>query len=174
MARYAHWKKYKEWLLNCTVCDKEFYALSRSAKYCELCKERASLENKARAKKAFREKRKVTDFRIFERDGFRCAYCGKTSYEDGVKLHVDHVYPRSLGGKNHGFNLVTSCRRCNLAKNNLPLTTEVNLKVWETIQHRNERLPYSYKELKKEFDKKWRLEENVNSESDENEPKQKR
>jgi len=174
MARYAHWKKHKEWIRICEICGKNFHAYSAKTKYCDLCKERGEIKKRERAAKTYKERHQVTDFRIFERDGFKCAYCGKTSYEDGVKLHVDHVYPRSLGGKNHGFNLVTSCERCNMTKNNIPLTTEVNLKIWGTIQNKNERLPYSYKELKREFDKVWRLEENVNSESDENQPKQKR
>jgi 5-methylcytosine-specific restriction endonuclease McrA len=40
-------------------------------------------------------------FEIFERDDFRCVYCGKCAV-DGVSLSVsfqiDHVYPVSLGG----------------------------------------------------------------------------
>ncbi|MFI5038151.1 MAG: HNH endonuclease, partial [Solirubrobacterales bacterium] len=30
-------------------------------------------------------------FRVLERDGFRCRYCGRTASEPGVVLHVDHV-----------------------------------------------------------------------------------
>ena len=31
-------------------------------------------------------------------------------------LHIDHIYPVSKGGKNDTFNLVVSCRTCNLSK----------------------------------------------------------
>lgn len=48
---------------------------------------------------------------IFERDGFRCAWCGGT--ED---LTVDHIYPRSLGGAHTEDNLQALCRSCNSSK----------------------------------------------------------
>lgn len=54
-------------------------------------------------------------FQILERDSFRCQYCGRTP-QDGVKLHVDHVVPRSKGGSNDPENLVTACQDCNLGK----------------------------------------------------------
>lgn len=51
---------------------------------------------------------------VIERDGLRCSYCGrKLSFHD---LHLDHIYPRSLGGKSHIDNLVASCRKCNEMK----------------------------------------------------------
>jgi 5-methylcytosine-specific restriction endonuclease McrA len=55
-------------------------------------------------------------FSILLRDGFRCRYCGRSSSEDGVKLHVDHVVPRSAGGPSTRDNLVTACQDCNLGK----------------------------------------------------------
>lgn len=57
-------------------------------------------------------------FAVFMRDGFRCVYCGRT-IEDGVKLEVDHVYPKSKGGKDTMENLVTSCWECNHGKGDL-------------------------------------------------------
>ena len=53
---------------------------------------------------------------IFQRDDFRCVYCGKSSVEDQVKLEAEHVVPRSLGGQDVAGNLVTSCRECNRSK----------------------------------------------------------
>ena len=35
---------------------------------------------------------------ILERDGYRCAICGKGK-ENGVELHVDHIKPKDLGGE---------------------------------------------------------------------------
>lgn len=53
-------------------------------------------------------------FRIFNRDGFRCRYCGRTSAE--VILHADHIVSVSEGGGNDDSNLVTACSDCNLGK----------------------------------------------------------
>lgn len=50
---------------------------------------------------------------IFKRDGFKCAYCYST-----FNLTVDHVIPKSRGGKNNWENLVTCCLNCNHKKDN--------------------------------------------------------
>lgn len=54
-------------------------------------------------------------YQILERDGFRCAICGRGK-EDGVKLHVDHIKPVSKGGRTVPENLRTLCQDCNLGK----------------------------------------------------------
>ena len=58
-------------------------------------------------------------FRVLERDGFCCVYCGKSAV-DGVCLsvafHLDHVYPRSRGGSDLMSNLATACSDCNAGK----------------------------------------------------------
>jgi len=51
---------------------------------------------------------------LFERDGFRCAYCGENFPRE--KLTVDHVIPRVLGGKTSFDNTVTACKDCNARK----------------------------------------------------------
>lgn len=51
---------------------------------------------------------------IFRRDGYSCQYCG--SKQD---LTLDHVLPRSRGGKSSWTNLVTACKRCNNKKGDL-------------------------------------------------------
>jgi hypothetical protein len=53
-------------------------------------------------------------FQVFDRDGFRCIYCGATA-GDGP-LHVDHKVPVAVGGTNEIENLATACERCNLGK----------------------------------------------------------
>ena len=40
-------------------------------------------------------------FNIFNRDNFRCTYCGRSSSEDGVKLEVDHIIPVAKGWEKH-------------------------------------------------------------------------
>jgi len=58
----------------------------------------------------------VDEQAIFERDGFRCVYCGATS-----QLELDHVVPLSRGGAHCADNLVVACRSCNASKGNKPL-----------------------------------------------------
>src|SRR5487761_305877 len=47
---------------------------------------------------------------VFARDGHRCQYCGAQAE------NIDHVQPRSRGGRHIWENVVASCRRCNSAK----------------------------------------------------------
>jgi hypothetical protein len=52
--------------------------------------------------------------RIFQRDAYRCVYCG--DLHDAAGLTLDHVQPRVKGGDHSDGNLVTCCIRCNEAK----------------------------------------------------------
>lgn len=52
---------------------------------------------------------------IFTRDGYRCMYCG--ARKAGSDLELEHILPRSRGGKNSWDNLVAACRKCNSRKN---------------------------------------------------------
>jgi 5-methylcytosine-specific restriction endonuclease McrA len=52
---------------------------------------------------------------MFERDGFRCMYCGKKGGK-GVPLTIDHFVPLEQGGANEARNYLTSCRRCQKKK----------------------------------------------------------
>ncbi len=51
---------------------------------------------------------------ILLRDKFTCQYCGKKFKKSD--LNIDHVIPRSRGGKTHWENIVASCIPCNLKK----------------------------------------------------------
>ena len=51
---------------------------------------------------------------IFERDGYRCVYCGEQFAAD--ELTLDHVQPRVGGGDHSEGNLVTACKACNTLK----------------------------------------------------------
>lgn len=59
-------------------------------------------------------------FEVFKRDGFKCAYCGKAP--PSVVLEVDHIEPKSCGGKDLIHNLLTACFDCNRGKKNIPLS----------------------------------------------------
>ena len=61
--------------------------------------------------------RKISRRALFARDHWRCQYCGS----DGGKLTLDHVVPRSRGGKSEWENVVTCCAPCNLRKGNRTL-----------------------------------------------------
>lgn len=58
-------------------------------------------------------------YQVLRRDGGRCALCGATS-KDGVRLHVDHIKPRSLFRELEldPNNLQVLCEGCNLGKGN--------------------------------------------------------
>jgi 5-methylcytosine-specific restriction endonuclease McrA len=51
---------------------------------------------------------------IFARDKFTCQYCGDKPHRS--QLNLDHVIPRSLGGKTSWENVVCSCVDCNRRK----------------------------------------------------------
>ncbi len=51
---------------------------------------------------------------IFLRDNHTCQYCGAVLPK--MRLNLDHVMPRSRGGKHSWTNVVTSCIPCNTAK----------------------------------------------------------
>ena len=53
-------------------------------------------------------------FSIFERDGYRCRYCGRSGTSE--TLEIDHIRPIAKGGKSTYDNLQTLCRQCNLNK----------------------------------------------------------
>lgn len=51
---------------------------------------------------------------IFARDGNHCQYCGRKFPTS--ELSLDHVVPRSQGGKTTWDNIVCSCLKCNVKK----------------------------------------------------------
>ena len=59
---------------------------------------------------------KFSKLLIKKRDRFTCQYCGETRRSS---LTIDHVIPKSKGGKNTWKNLVTCCQRCNTKKDSL-------------------------------------------------------
>jgi len=63
---------------------------------------------------------------IFERDKFTCQYCGKKPQDrkaamkrmEENNLNLDHIVPRSRGGKTTWANIVCACYKCNTKKGN--------------------------------------------------------
>ena len=51
---------------------------------------------------------------LLERDNYICQYCGVKK----VPLTIDHIIPKSHGGKDSWDNLVAACKPCNQKKGN--------------------------------------------------------
>ena len=66
----------------------------------------------------------VTRREILKRDRHQCQYCGSKK-----NLTIDHVIPRSLGGKHSWDNVVIACQSCNSRKGDRTLDrTRMRLK----------------------------------------------
>ena len=82
---------------------------------------------------------------VFERDAWKCHYCGCTvlllagRYKN-LRATVDHIVPKAKGGSNRAENLITACEPCNQAKGDGPWPG-VNITKWrETIRADREAL----------------------------------
>ncbi len=67
---------------------------------------------------------------VLTRDGFKCAYCGKSK----KYLTIDHVIPKSRGGTTSFENCVASCNLCNARKRNLT-PKEARMMVHSRLYH---------------------------------------
>jgi len=63
-------------------------------------------------------------FEVFKRDLFKCQYCGRTPPD--VVLELDHINPKSKGGKGNIDNYITACFECNRGKRDNLLTNIPN------------------------------------------------
>lgn len=63
---------------------------------------------------------------IYVRDNYTCQYCGRVPPRD--ELTIDHVIPRSRGGKSTWENVVLACMSCNTRKSD-KLLHEARLKL---------------------------------------------
>jgi 5-methylcytosine-specific restriction endonuclease McrA len=53
---------------------------------------------------------------VRERAGYVCEYCMLPQSSQEATFHIDHVVPRSLGGKTTADNLALACVTCSLRK----------------------------------------------------------
>ena len=66
----------------------------------------------------------LTRSNIFKRDRHECQYCGSNA-----DLTLDHLTPRSKGGRSNWKNLVTACKTCNARKGDYsPIEAGLRLK----------------------------------------------
>lgn len=69
---------------------------------------------------------KFTRRNIYEHYGYHCCYCGRKFGTQ--ELNLEHVLPRSRGGRTDWSNIVTSCMPCNLRKaDKLPVEAGMKL-----------------------------------------------
>lgn len=61
-------------------------------------------------------------WKVFERDDFKCRYCGCK----GIPLTVDHLVLWEEGGPTIEDNLVSTCRKCNKQRGNTPYEEWLN------------------------------------------------
>jgi 5-methylcytosine-specific restriction endonuclease McrA len=66
--------------------------------------------------------RRITRRAVFARDRWTCQYCGTVR----STLTVDHVVPRSKGGRSSWDNIVASCAPCNRRKGDR-LPTQIDM-----------------------------------------------
>jgi len=68
---------------------------------------------------------------VWVRDKWKCAYCGENVKQ---KPTIDHIIPRSKGGRSTYDNVVTACEKCNTHKGNMSLK-EVGYKLRKQPTH---------------------------------------
>ena len=64
---------------------------------------------------------------LFVRDNGNCQYCGKTLSINNMT--IDHVVPKSKGGKTSWKNCVACCRMCNIKKSNKSLSQLIDVRL---------------------------------------------
>lgn len=67
----------------------------------------------------------LTKNNVYKRDGFQCVYCGSKE-----KLTIDHVIPRSKGGRDSWKNLATACESCNSKKGDTVIEIPKGIKLF--------------------------------------------
>jgi hypothetical protein len=122
--------------VKCIICGKEFIQIRHHHKMCSTsCREERKLEYTKEITKS--------RFIIFERDNFKCVYCGRSSIEHGVLLNVDHIIPKVKGGKHSIYNTVTACKECNMDKGNNYIKLEIYERILEELIKRNKGISYT-------------------------------
>lgn len=92
----------------------------------------------------YRNKVPFSKRNIYVRDKNRCVYCDIKS----KNLTIDHVIPKSRGGKTTWNNCVASCKKCNATKaNRTPREAKMSIKRMPYQPTINEFLMIKMKEL---------------------------
>lgn len=99
----------------CIHCNARFVPMFFNQNYCS---KPCSIKNRKNRRHTYLKHR----MQVFDRDGFRCRYCGISVIDNkDVLLEIDHIIPKSKGGTNNIDNLITSCSNCNRGKGDVLL-----------------------------------------------------
>jgi len=104
---------------------------------------------------AFRRPKKRIRYRnqnVFARDRWTCQYCGVK--KNAGELTIDHVVPKSQGGRTEWENVVASCGPCNHEKaNRTPAQARMHLR---SRPVRPDWVPVLVFQLKSELPEAWK------------------
>jgi len=67
-------------------------------------------------------------FNLFTQQEGKCSGCNR--YFDEDQLQVDHIVPRSKGGKSHPYNYTLLCKNCNSTKSNVMSLSQLRKEKW--------------------------------------------
>lgn len=121
--------------VECSVCKCEFIGKNKGS-MCDPCRRERKREERRRyvevkdSKRALSHKKRCIKYGctyeevrrkvVYQRDGYKCAYCKCDVYmTKGYapnQATIDHVVPLSKGGPHTYNNIVTACQSCNSAK----------------------------------------------------------
>lgn len=121
----------------CSECSAEITNRGSSAATCSLKCANIRADKKA----------KGDQFLIFNRDGCRCQYCGRTPSEDDIKIVCDHIKPKIEGGEDTADNLVACCIGCNSSKSDKKLLPETLELISKSVASKNEKFGISPKKI---------------------------
>ncbi|NBW21992.1 MAG: HNH endonuclease [Caulobacteraceae bacterium] len=121
----------------CSECNAEIKNRGSSAATCSLKCAGIRADKKA----------KGDQFLIFNRDGCRCQYCGRTPSEDDIKIVCDHIKPKIEGGEDTADNLVTCCAGCNSAKSDKKLLPETFELISKSVADKNKKFGINPKKI---------------------------
>lgn len=126
----------------CPTCGEETIRKGSRTKRCRHCAELEQIKK--------REIMTRSRFTIYERDDFKCVYCGSSPIEDGVKLVLDHIIAHRYSEDNSIYNLITACDGCNFHKGERYLTKEVYDRIIKRNIERNKGItPEKIEEINK-------------------------
>jgi len=94
-------------------------------------------------------------FDVFNRDGFKCQYCGRTP--PAIVLELDHIIPKSKGGPDNIDNYITACFDCNRGKgkhrlDNIPSSVNDNVELLKEKRRQLKAFNRLIEQQEREFD----------------------
>ena len=112
----------------CIECGEFFTANSPQQKLCsKKCNRVRYIKHHARGR-----------FIIYNRDKFKCIYCGLSSIiDEHTILILEHVVPIVDGGLSNAANVATACATCNNQKGSININSESQRVVLEEMRRRN-------------------------------------